>query len=349
MVIGSAVPLLLFLVLSRPNGDGANSPIENQLIWLLIFFAQGHVGMTYLMYLDRTFHSVVRERKLRFVIMPIAIFLLVPALMMSSQILFMTGSIIVIGWNIWHFNKQNLGVCSLISIAEGVPTLTSFDKYLVNAACLIAIAAHYPVALSGYFGETWIQPLLASIGSFAIYPFLAVVTLGVFHMIANHRRYTALKASFYFLALTMFGMVFIGRLYYPGNPTIVSMAYAAAHGVQYILIMYLITISAGLAGQLVIERQLGERLPQAKVNLKGAVAAIMASIALLAWGTYAVASNFWVSSQGATFGMPVTKLIASLVIAGLFVHYVIDAGAFRLSRKEAREWMRGRIGFLMKR
>lgn len=344
MIAATLLPMAIFAVMAQPY-DPRNPALQNQLLWFVMFFARGHVGLTYLMYLDRSFGSVVREHRLRLIVLPVMILTLLPPILMTSDFLLYSAIYIVLAWNIWHFNKQNLGIYALISIAERCPAPTVTERRLINVAAISGIVGGYPMLFPGQFNDAFFHPWLVTAGNLAIFPFLVVAFYALGYLFWNRTKFTLTKAAFYLIAIMLFGMVFVVRAIYPGNGFAFAMGQGVGHAIQYTIIVYLVTVSASGAGRLLVEQNIGESVPAIRGGTARLIGGTLITLMIFCWGLYQMKGGDAFAALDQWFGTTVfLRWIAGFAVAGLVTHFVIDAGAFRLSLKPQREWLWGRLG-----
>jgi hypothetical protein len=184
---------------------------------------------------------------------------------------------------------------------------------------------------------------LTALGRLLMYPFMATLVFGIANVLWHRSRYNLVKGAFYVVVLGGFGLVFA----YPTNPAVFAMAQATAHGIR-ILIMSLVTMAAGTAGRLLTEAELGQPILNRQVPLARAAASVVTSLVLLAWALFVSKGgdvSAWLDAHLET--TLTLRWAAGFAIAALYAHFIVDAGAFRLSEKPQREWVRGRLGFLL--
>lgn len=349
MVAGTLTPILAFM-LYFSFSDGNYSALEMQLTVLIFLFGRGHVGETVLMYFDRDFHGIVSNHKYRFIYIPIFLIAVLPIVLSANEMLFNIALFIIIPWNLWHFSKQNVGVCALVCLAEGRPTPNNIEKHLVNASCLLAIAAHYPLGFPNPVGWVWLHEVFVRIAEFAVIPYLCVLAAAIAFMIVHRKRHNAVTASFFLLALTFFSMVFLARVLDPGSVLAVSIGYVTAHAIQYTVIMYLMASAAGSAGELIVKRQVDPHAPRKAFSLWRCIPGAALTATIVIWGIYRLQGDIEIADVGgfAPGDFFTNWLIASATTV-VYVHFIIDAGAFRLSEERQRNWVKNRLGFLFQR
>ncbi len=349
MVAGTLIPILAFMLYFSLS-DGKFTVAEMQLTVLIFLFGQGHVGETVLMYFDREFRGIIRNNKNRFIYIPIILIVIFPVFLSANENLFNIAMFIMIPWNLWHFSKQNIGVCALVCLAEGRPTPNNIEKHLVNASCVLAIAAHYPLGFPNPVGWVWLHEVFVRIADFAVFPYLCVLALALGNMVVHRKRYNAVTAAFFLLALTFFSMVFLARVLDPGSVLAVNIGYVTAHAIQYTVIMYLMASAAGSAGELFVKRHIDAHTTKKAFSVWRCVPGVALAAAIILWGIYRVQGDVEIAATG---GFSAENFFTNWLIASattvVFVHFVIDAGAFRLSEKPQRDWVKDRLGFLFPR
>ncbi len=349
MVAGTLIPILAFMLYFSLS-DGKFTVVEMQLTVLIFLFGQGHVGETILMYFDRDFRKIVGNHKYRFIYIPIVLILILPVFLSANETLFNIAIFIIIPWNLWHFSKQNIGVCALVCLAEGRPTPNNIEKSLVNASCLLAIAAHYPLGFPNPVGWVWLHELFVRIADFVVFPYLCVLALALGNIFVHRKRYNAVTAAFFLLALTFFSMVFLARVLNPGSVLAVNIGYVTAHAIQYTVIMYLMANAAGSAGELFVKRSIDIHATKKAFSLWRCVPGVALTAAIILWGVYRMQADVEIAAAG---GFSTEKFFTNWLLASattvVYVHFVIDAGAFRLSEKAQRDWVKDRLGFLFPR
>jgi hypothetical protein len=349
MIAGTLIPILAFMLFFSLS-DAKYTIVEMQLTVLIFLFGQGHVGETVMLYFDKQFRGIIQNHKFRFIHIPIFLIVVFPIVLSLNEALFSIAVFIIIPWNLWHFSKQNIGVYAFVCLAEGRPTPNKIEKYLVNASCVLAIAAHYPLGFPNPVGSVWLHEWFVRIADFTVYPYLGVIALAVVMTIADRARHNVFTASFLFLALTFFSMVFLARAMGPGNVLAVNIGYVTAHAIQYTIIMYFLASAAGSAGELFVKRNDDAGAAEKRFSLWRCVPGIALAAGIGLWGMYRLHGDVEIAAVG---GFSAENIFTNWLVASattvVYVHFIIDAGAFRLSEKRQRDWVKGRMGFLFQR
>jgi hypothetical protein len=228
-------------------------------------------------------------------------------------------------WQLWHYQKQNLGLASLAAASMRLPPLGRAQRRCIRTSTLggaLALVARPSVLQI----VSWRPPpALAADLHRAAWVVLgasaAVAIVGVWHTYRRRPRSSSpAAAAVYLLAVT-----------FPMPLVIANSPYAAlggltlAHGVQYLLLVGLVLVgSPGVP----------KRTDVARLLL--IAAAVVALAGLLAAGSHLHADGGRVARAlfGAYLGMVMT-------------HFVVDAGLWRLRDEFPRRWLGERLPQLL--
>lgn len=293
---------------------------------ILIFLGIVHVPVTLVLYTDRSFLRLVRESKTRYIYLPIA-------LIIASGVIFTLGGVLVqavatlilIGWQAHHYGRQNIGIYAFASMAQGWRPRPT-ERRLLDLTTLCGVVGTFkvlgseqvPASLHGVFD-------LLFRASYAV--FLGAACFGVYLYLKNRRDFPLGKAVFFFTLLLFFLPLFVS----PGLDG-AFLSYATAHGVQYILLIAVLALNFGTTDgrRDVSVRMVALTSVMVLVGFAGARGADLKTIE-------------WVSSHlGGTL-----DFVAGTTVGLTIAHFVIDAGAWRLSRPSPRAYMTKRFGFLL--
>ncbi len=327
LLLGTWIPMAFFV------GAGALGAAPSGLDTtrsLLIFLGLVHVPVSLVLYMDRGFLPLVRANKARYIYIPIA-------LMLGSGVIFTIGGVILqasatlllLGWQAFHYGRQNIGVYAFASMAQGWRPRPA-ERRLIELATVCAVFGTFKVlgletAWAGF------HPAFDLLFRGASLAFLGIVLSGVFLYLRNRREFPPRKAVFFFTLLLFFLPLFVA----PGVDGAFH-SYAVAHGVQYILLM--VVLSAGLGA-----REGSRGVSPVMIG----VAAFMVLFGLAGARAAELKAVEWIGSQGVAAG--VLDFAAGIGVGVTIAHFVVDAGAWRLSQPSARAYMTSRFGFLLGR
>lgn len=284
------------------------------LTWLLFTGSSVHVAATFTLFAfkDVRRHAVANPR--RYVVAPLLLISTASAAaaLLPSRAL-QTALIGYFGWQLWHYQQQNLGLAALTARATGRPPLTTTERRCIRAAAItgiLALAAHPQVAQLVDFHP----PTAATAAAQAVAWLLIAAALAV---AANQRR-----------AATATTVVLLLAVGFPLPLLMTTSPYTAlggmtlAHGLQYLLLVGLV-----LAGP----NNRKSRAIEGTLLLTGVLAIA---------GALAAASHLH-------HGPPATRLVFGAYLGIVMTHFVVDAGLWRLRDAFPRRWLGQRLPSLV--
>lgn len=296
---------------------------------VLIFLGLVHVPMTLILYVDRDFLRLVRASKTRYVYLPVALILGSGAIFTAGGALLQaSASLLFVAWQAHHYGRQNIGVYAFASMAQGWRPRAA-ERRALELTTVCGVCGTFKVlgrqAAPGYLHDVF--DLLFRAGYVV---FIGVVLFGVYLYVKNRRDFPLSKAAWFFTLLLFFSPLFVsssvdGAFY----------SYAMAHGIQYITLMAILSVNLGASE--------GRRGVSARMI---ALAAFMVLFGLAGARAADLKAIEWLGSN------PIVSraidFAAGISVGVTIAHFVIDAGAWRLSRPSARTYMTKRFGFLLK-
>jgi len=325
LLFGTWVPMAFFVGVEMFGGLHAGVQTTRS---ILIFLGLVHVPMTLILYVDKDFLRLVRASKTRYIALPIV-------LIIGSGLIFTLGgvliqacaSLLLLGWQAYHYGRQNIGVYAFTSMAQGWRPRAA-ERRALELAAVCGVCGTFkvlglqtaPEYLHGVFD------LLFRAGSLA---FIGVVFFGVYLFLKHRREFSMGKAACFFTLLLFFLPLFIssgvdGAFY----------SYAMAHGIQYIILMAVLSVHLGATD--------GRRGVSSGMI---ALATFMVLFGLVGARAADLKTIEWVNSRLIVTGT--IDFAAGIAVGVTIAHFVVDAGAWRLSRPAARTYMTKRFGFLL--
>jgi hypothetical protein len=318
LVLVSLATLFPFVAFPYAQHVIAGTETAQSLVVAVVFVgANFHVAATAWFYTDTRMHSHFRARPLRY--------LAVPGLLVAGSAAIFQFSPPALRpwllaaffcWQLWHYQKQNVGLLSFVSAGtDGVP-LSVWERRTLMLAAIAGILGFFSLAKIGLSAFATELAWLHQVGA-AVY-LLVPVALGVAIVKTPALRTNGLRL--FFLVL---GSLFFLPTFLFSDAVSATLSYAMAHGLQYLVFMGVVS--------------LGHRNPIASVVLLLGLATIGAlalnaavqapDISDLAWG-YA--------AYGAFVGV-------------VMAHFVLDAGIWRLREPFQRGYMREKFYFVFDR
>jgi hypothetical protein len=296
----------------------------------LMFIGGVHVAATLLLYVDKKFLGLVRENKPRYVYVPVA-------LIVSSGLIFTFGGAVVQtyaylifwAWQTHHYGRQNIGVYSFASIARGWPP-HRLERRVLDLAAACAMCGTFNIlardVAPGYLHA--IFELLYRIGAIA---FLGVLIFSVYVYVKHRHDFSLSRTAFFFTLVLFFFPMFLSD-----NIDVAFFSYAIAHGTQYLAFMTVLSVDLGAreGRQGVSKRMIAVAVFMVLLGLVGYRATDLKAFSLV---------------NASPILTTVIDFMAGIGLGTTIAHFVIDAGAWKLSRPSARHYVTQRFGFLFER
>jgi hypothetical protein len=278
--------------------------------------ANFHVAASGWFYGDPQMRAHLRAHPLRYFVVP-------AALVAGSAAVFQfaapaRGFVLAafFSWQLWHYQKQNIGLLSFIAAGTGSGPLSAWERRTLMAAAVAGILGFFSlnkIGLPGFAGEFVVLHRLGALVYLAVPVLLACAIVKV----------PALRASRLRLTYLLLGALFFLPTFLFDDQISATMGYAMAHGLQYLVFMAVVVIA---------------RRPP------------LVSLAMLA----AISTAGAILLNGAVLAPDVSDWPYRFAIYGAFVgtvmaHFVLDAGIWRLRESFQRGYMRERFAFVFDR
>jgi hypothetical protein len=316
LLAAAAATLLPLALVPWAHRLAPDSESALRLLVVLNFIgANFHVATTGWFYTDAEMRPHFRAHPWRYLIVPVALiagsalaFEFVPAPLRGWLLLGF------LSWQLWHYQKQNVGLLSFVAAGTGSGPLSVWERRTLMLSAVAAILGFFslnPIGLPGLSTEfAWAHRLGGLV--YLLSPIALAITLV---------KVPALRRSPLRLCFLIIGAAFFLPTYLFDNATSATLGYAIAHGLQYLVFMGVVALK---------RRPLVSLAVMAAIGAAGAVllnAGIMAPDAGLPWGN-------------ALYGAFVGTVMA---------HFVLDAGIWRLREPFQRKYVRERFAFVFSR
>ena len=219
-------------------------------------------------------------------------------------------------WQLWHYQKQNVGVLSFIAAGTGSGPLSVWERRTLAAAAVAGILGFFSLAKIG-LGDWAAQ--FAVVHKLGAVVYLAVPVLFTTAIIKT----PALGACRLRLAFLALGASFFLPTYLFDDQISATMGYALAHGLQYVVFMGIVSAR--------------QRAP---------IASLVTLLGLSVLG--ALLLNAAVRAPDIAdlpYGLAIYGVFAGVVMS----HFILDAGIWRLREPFQRSYMRERFSFVFNR
>jgi hypothetical protein len=325
-----------------------------------VFILAGiHVPLTAYLLLDPKIRSMMRERPLALIGVPVLIFAVCIAVFFLSWESRQAGHawpmvyfwLAVLAWNNWHFGKQNIGVYSFFRLSQSTPGVLPIERSLILAgtvlgSLLVLSSGNYIAAYTEiYAKQETLEPLKAlatiigPVAKFLQYGLLAAV---IGYLAFNWRRYTVGTATALILSANFFFPQYL-HLDLPAWTAVFACS-SLAHGTQYCVFL------GSHAAQ--YKPSEGERGPSRYGPAFMAVALVLIGIFFADAFLYnkLIPKDFFTGLIVKGLGRVdlVTPAADAAGMGILLSHFWLDSFFWRFKNPTSRTWMLNRYAFLFR-
>lgn len=319
LVMVSAATLLPLIAVPYAQHVMPGSSAALTTIAALNFFGSNfHVAATGWFYTDREMRSHFRSRPLRFALAPVL-------LIVGSAAVFQFAApslrayllMAFLCWQLWHYQKQNVGLLSFIAAGTDHVSLSVWERRTLMLAAIAGILGFFSVS---EFRESSLSPQLAQIHQIGALVYLfAPVSLCV-AIVKN----PALRTNPLRLACLVLGTAFFVPTFIFPDQLSATLGYALAHGLQYLVFMGVVSAGKGENSGISLARLL--------------ILATFGAVVLNA-------ARDAVDLADVPYGFALYGVFLGVVMA----HFVLDADIWRLREPFQRGYMRERFHFVFRR
>ena len=296
----------------------------------LLFIGGFHVSATLLLYVDKTFLPLVRRDTVRYIYVPLVAII-------GSAVIFVFGGpvaqaytyLVFFAWQTHHYGRQNVGVYSFASVASGWRP-RRLERLALDLAAACGICGTFKI-LGMDRAPSYLHSIFDALFRFGALAFVGVLIFSVVVSVRNRNDFSLSRTLFFFTLVLFFAPMFLSS-----NIDVAFFSYAIAHGAQYLAFMAVLALD--------LRRRDGRR------GVSAPMVAVAVVFVLLVLVGYRAADVKAVSSVGASpILTTMIDLLAGIGLGTTIAHFVVDAGAWRLSRPSARQYVTRRFGFLFDR
>ena len=326
LLVCTWIPMIFFLAAGAYGTPNAGARATKAILLLL---SAVHVPATALLYGDRAFRGLIHENMVRYVYLPVV-------LVLGSGVVFAFAGVVAqaylwLGfwaWQAYHYGRQNVGVYALAGAAGGWRPEAA-ERRILEAATVCGICGTFKV-LGMDVSPSYLHGLFDLLYRAGFVVFMGVLVAAVAVYLKSWRTFSPGRTLF-FATLTLFFL----PIFLSSSMDGAFFSYAIAHGVQYLLILTVLSVNLG--------RTDGRRGVSGAMLVLPALALLIA----LVGGRPEPRGFEWVKSSG----MVSTSLDFALgmSLGCTLAHFVIDAGAWRLRQPSVRAYLTRRFGFLFDR
>lgn len=296
---------------------------------LFLFLGTAHVPATLFFYTDKNFSHIIRQHRARYIYFPLALTIAAGLLVaFSSPITQVYLFLIFWGWQAFHYGRQNLGIYSFTSIAQQTGAPDRLEKLSIDLATICGILGTFRILGLGVVPD-YLHGTLITLYEFGKFGYFAVIVFALYVYARNFQRTTAVKSVFFWTLVLFFLPIYLSN-----NINVTFFSYAIAHGLQYIIFMGIVSLNTEQSGHATAWRY------QNALTLMG----LMLVIGILFYNADALRGFEFVKSNALLVRS--FDFFFGAVLGATMAHFVIDAGAWRLSKLPQREYMSKSFGFI---
>jgi hypothetical protein len=317
--VGLTIAAVLCAVILAPP---AGAPPVQALSWLLFTGSSVHVASTGWLFTLPAVRAYAREHPVRCGWVPLGLVAVAAAAAaLISPLGFQWLLVPFLGWQLWHYQKQNVGLAALAASAQRVGALLQAERRALLLAGLAGIAALLarPGLLGLHVQAPGGPPFVRAVLVLAGAAFVVAVAGGVTAIARRPRQHRPAGFWVTYLASLLFWLpafAFASPYAAVGGMTI-------AHGAQYLLLVTLVAGGPGSAGQ--------SRSKPARY-VRHFRLALLANIAFLGGAALSAASHLHDAG-------PLGRCLFGAYLGIVMSHFIIDAGLWRLRDPLARRFL----------
>lgn len=241
--------------------------------------------------------------------------------------------------SIHHYQKQNLGVFSLLAPVLGGGRMSLFERRLIYAGGICGMAVFgFPLDRT-IFQDTPFRPLESGLGVAAATGIIVLAGIALSGLVRGRSEAGAAAPQPWRTLLLLVLVTYYWPLFLIGDRLTAFAMFAAGHGLQYLVIMsYVAADTAGTA-------------PGAAPGVRPVWFAL-ARVAFFAAVTFAFAAGLRAvgslpgGGSAETSAQYVARLAGALVLSVTLVHYWVDARMWKMSQSDSRRFMQSKLAFL---
>lgn len=327
LLLTTWVPLALFIAFGQM---ASFSTSVGGIRAIFLFLSTAHVPATLFFYTDTEFSEIVRNHRARYIFLPLALMLVTGLLVAFADpatlaLVFLTFW----GWQAFHYGRQNVGVYAFVSLAEKQKPASRLEKIAIDAGTICGILGTFKI-LGLSIAPAYLVGPLDLFYKAGMAGMILVAAFSVFVYLRNFKETTLLKSIFFFTLVFFFLPIWLSN-----NINVTFFSYAIAHGLQYITFMSVVSINSRPEGA-----------PAFPYRSVGKFLLFLLLVGFIFYRAEDLKAFEAVRSSSVLLHS--VNFLVGAILGATMAHFVIDAGAWRLSRVAQRAYMSRRFGFLLK-
>jgi hypothetical protein len=324
LLLATWIPMVFFIGVGMAGTSTA--PVQHAKALLLLIGAI-HVPATVLLYVDRDFLRLIPANRSRYLYLPIS-------LSIGSGVLFAFGGLVsqvyvylmFWAWQAYHYGRQNIGVYSFVAIAQGWrPRQT--ERRVLQMATACGVCATFKTLGVG-IAPGYLDGMFNALYRAGYWAFIGVLAYGIHVFLKNRKDFSPTKTLCFFTFVLFFFPIFLWN-----NLDGAFFSYAIGHGTQYMVFMTVLSSNLG---------RNGDRRDVSRSMM--AVSAFVMLVGIIAYYATGLKGSDWAGAS-ATWNR-LLDFMVGISVGTTIAHFVIDAGAWKLSQSSTRDYVARRFVFL---
>ena len=325
LLLATWLPIAFFTLFASAAGESGG-------LWgiksLFLFLGTAHVPATLFFYTDKEFADIRTSHPVRYIYVPLILIVVTGLLFAFAGTTVQAFALLTYwAWQAFHYGRQNVGIYAFASIAETGRAPQKTEKLVIEVATVLAILGTFKV-LGTAVAPAFLHRGFDYLYQFGIVAFVVMVAVSVAVYVKYYQETSLFKTLFFFTAVLFFAPIFIST-----DNNIGFLSYAIAHGLQYIIFMSVVSTTAADEN--------------ARASLYKNVAVFLVFLLLVGFAFWRVndlremtfVKDTWAFARVADF-------LYGAMLGATMSHFVVDAGAWRLSMAKQRSYMTRRFYFV---
>jgi hypothetical protein len=326
LLVSTWIPFAFFILLVPSNaGPGNFLAIKS----VFLFLGTAHVPATLYLYTDPEFSGIIKNHRFRYIYAPILLAIITGLLFVflsrPSQAFIL---LLYWAWQAFHYGRQNIGLYAFASIAQTGKSPHKMEKAAINLGTILGILGTFKI-LGVEVAPSYLHGVFGYVYQLGFIAFAGVIVFSLIVYLKLYKDTTLFKTLFFFTSVFFFYPVFIST-----DVNIAFLSYAIAHGLQYIIFMTVISAN---------ERRAGQPGAIPYKNIIWLVIFVMVVGFIFFRG--GELREIQMIKDHAVYGR-LAEFLFGAILGATMGHFVVDAGAWKLSKALQRGYITKRFNFI---
>ncbi len=335
------VTVLPFLVAPFLQAVYADTFITQQIFSLLLLVGGGHQVASMYLYIDREAKNIINRHKLYFYFGPFVIAL-------SCSIFFMLDNKLIENYfwtafamiTIFHYQKQNIGVYSLLAPVVGIGRMVPIERFLIMGGAIVGMLVFgWPIGQTLFHG-TVLFPFEGIIKNFSLLLLCSLTLFTIFYVFKNYLWIKKTQRQL-LRGLILLGLVtFFWPMFVIEDKLTAFFMFASAHALQYFVFIVCSATNGNTVQQLLnTDHKKGVSLRW--FNL--AIFIVLTGFLMYLWKQLGNVDpfSFLLFTEN-----EMKKAVLGFSTSITLIHYWVDSRIWKMRYADSREFVRSKFNFL---